>query len=849
MIKIPSRKVSVSWLVKMAWRDSRRNRGKLSLFVLSIIIALASLVGINSFKENMKDEIDSKAMELLGADLEVSTRQAWTEEQQSLLDSLKGEEAYQTLFASMVYFPRSIATRLVQVRALTGDYPFYGSIETEPAWAARDLPNGNYALVDEKLMMQFDVELGDDVKIGETNFKITGKLRSIPGQSGMSTTISPVVYIPGRTLEATGLIKKGSRVTRSIFYKLDSPENLTAFLEEKKARLEELNIRYDTIDEKKEDTTRAFENLTTFLNLATFIALLLGSIGVASAVFIYLKDKKELVAILRCLGVKGKEAFLIYLIQVISMGFIGSAAGCLLGIGMQYYLPQLLADMLPVQLTPTFYWEVPLIGMALGMTITFLFGLAPLLSLRSVSPLLSIRESFSHESKKTKAYDWLIYGLLIIMLYGFSYFQMREWLQALYFVLGLGVAFAALFGLSLVLMIAAKKMSKAGWSYTLRQGIANLHRPNNQTTILVLTIGLCVTLFTTIMLARTSILEQMKLAGADERPNMVVFDIQTHQKEEVKTVTLDYDLPVLQDVPIVTMRLLEVNGISKKEAEKDSTFEFPDWAYNREYRVTFRDSLIASEEVTQGKLQKKVGPNDSIFVSMAEGFSESLKINIGDELLWNVQGAIFKTYVGSFRKIDWRRVQTNFLVLFPTGVLEQAPQFHVLVTKATDQGVSAKYQQAMVRFFPNVSIIDLELILETVEEVLGQISYVINFMALITLLTCAAVLIGSIVISKGNRIKESVLLKTIGAQSHMVLKITLIEYLALGAVATLSGLILANILGYLLLEYVMETVYIFDWVAIFAVAVSMTLGTTLIGLSNIRTILRKSPLEVLRSAY
>ncbi|MEP2510057.1 MAG: FtsX-like permease family protein, partial [Reichenbachiella sp.] len=275
--------------------------------------------------------------------------------------------------------------------------------------------------------------------------------------------------------------------------------------------------------------------------------------------------------------------------------------------------------------------------------------------------------------------------------------------------------------------------------------------------------------------------------------------------------------------------------------------DIPSWVFNREYRVTFRDSLINSETLVEGELQSKVeSPGDSIFVSVSEGFAKGRDWKIGDELLFNVQGALIKTYIGSLRKVDWRRVQTNFLLVFPTGVLEQAPQFHVLVTKVDKSDVSARFQQAVVRLFPNVSIIDLELIIKTLEDILNKVSFAINFMAGFSVLTGLIVLAGSVVLSKTQRVQESVLLRTLGARSYQIFWITCLEYFALGAIASLAGLILAHSFSWLLAKFVFENDFLFSTYYTVLIFLSVTLGTIMIGLFNIRPVLKKSPLEILR---
>ncbi|MEQ8469946.1 MAG: FtsX-like permease family protein [Marinoscillum sp.] len=830
----------------MAWRDSRKSKGKLMLFILSISLGIAALVGITSFRENLLKEIDQQAKTLIGADIEVKGNQPLPDSLMLAFYELAPEMSRETYFASMVYFPRTDGTRLAQVRALSGAYPYYGEIETEPASASREFQKGQFALVDEKLMIQYNVEIGDSVKVGEQQFEVIGKLQKIPGQTEIGATAAPVVYIPYNTLDQTDLLQKGSRVNYLSYFQFSDKVDTTGKWSKLVQVADKQGYQIDDIEERKEDTGRAFKDLTNFLELVAFTALLLGCIGVASSMYVYSREKVAIVATLRCLGMRSAQAISIFLIQVGIFGFIGSALGSLLGVGLHVYLPILVKDFIPVDLVPSFSWLSVLSGIAIGVVVSVLFALISLVSLRNVSPLQAIRSD--SESTKFKL-DWMqVYVGIVILafLLLLVYLQIRSLWDAAIFTFGLFLAIVilGLIGRGLAFMI--KKVLPDSFPYAWRQGLSNLYRPHNQTSLLITTLGLGTAFIATLLFMQDLLVGRVTITGANDRPNTILFDIQTPQKDDVRQLTLDYDLPVLQEVPIVTMRVEEINGVTKREAEQDTTNHMPDWAYNREYRITYRDSLIDSETLIEGEWIGNTSPGDSIFISVASGYAENLDLKLGDEILFNVQGALIKTYVGSFREIDWRRVQTNFLVLFPTGVLEKAPQFHVLITRIQNNNLSARYQQAVVRSYPNISIIDLELILKTLEDILGKIAFVIQFMAFFSIGTGVIMLISSIVLSRFQRMRENVLLRTIGASSRKLWTIIFAEYFFLGSIGALSGILIATIITTLLGKFVFEFVFIPDFVQILLLTLAVTMMTVFIGLFNSRDIIRQSPLEVLR---
>ena len=603
----------------------------------------------------------------------------------------------------------------------------------------------------------------------------------------------------------------------------------------------------ETIEERKRETGQAFSNLSNFLELVAFTALLLGCLGVASAIHVYVKSKVQSVAVLRCLGMKARQAISIFLLQVVGFGFIGSLLGSLLGLVIHLYLPEVVKDFVPIDITPTPYWPAIFIGLLLGLLISFLFGLLSLVGLRKISPLSAIRLGFDNPKfKLDKALIPIVSGIgLFIFLT--IYWQIESLYQSLIFSSVLVGAIAVLFGIGKGMSWLTRKLVPAGLPYVWRQGFSNLYRPNNQTVILITTLGLGTAFLATLYFMQDLLVERVSLAEKGERPNTILFDIQSDQKEALRDLTLDYDLPVMQEAPIVTMRLLEINGYNKDQAYNDSTVTIPDWAYNREYRVTYREDLIDSEELVEGKWIGHIKPSDSIFISISKGYAENLNLSLGDELLFNVQGALIKTYVGSFREVDWTRVQTNFLVLFPSGVLEKAPQFHVLVTRIDQTEISARYQQAVVRSYPNVSIIDLELILKTLEDVLGKVAFVIQFMAFFSIGTGLIVMISSIILSRFQRVKENVLLRTIGASKKQLWAIATAEYFFLGAISAISGIFLAAVFSTLLGQFVFEFTFIPDYAKIALIFFAVSTVSVFIGLMNNRKVVSQSPLAVLRS--
>jgi len=835
------------WLMLMAWRDSRRNFSRLLLFGSSVILGIAALVAIYSLGDNLRRNVDLQAATLIGADLEISGNRPPTAEIQHVIDSIQGERSEERSFASMIYFPEGKGTRLVQIRALEGEFPYYGKLETAPSDAQKSFRRHPAALIDRSLMLQYNVKPGDSVMIGELGFVIEGSLLKAPGQTGLSASVAPVVYIPLKYLAQTGLLQKGSRISYNYFIRFSKTVNAEQLVKKIERRLEANGYSYETIETQKLDTGRSFRDLTYYLELVGFIALLLGCIGVASAIHIYIREKIGMIAILRCLGARSSQAFLIYLIQIVGIGTICSVTGTALGTVIQQFLPYLLEDFIPFEFSTSISWAAIGQGFTLGIIISVLFALLPLVSIRKISPFNTLRLSFEHNRPVRDPLRWAVYAMIVLFVYFFMYLQLHDWKKAIVFMLGISAAFLVLAGMSGLLMWLVRRFFPVSWNYVWRQGLSNLYRPNNQTFLLIMAIGFGTAFICTLFFVQSILINRVKLTSSGDQPNLVLFDIQPDQKNELLKIAKEHGLPARPTVPIVNMRLEQVNGLKAADAQEDTTKETSMRLFSREYRVTFRDTLTRYEKVTAGTWRGNAEPaSGTIYISIEKGFATRFRLNLGDTLSFNVQGALINTVIGSFREVDWNRIQANFLVVFPKGVLEEAPQFHVFLTHVPSDESSVRFQQTIVKRFPNISVIDLALVLSVLDDIMARIAFVIKFIAGFSIMTGLVVLVTSVLISKYQRIQENVLLRTLGASGKQILLIAALEYIFLGSMAAITGMLLSLGGSWALAHYSFETRFIPEILPIVLILVSICAITVIIGLANSRGILNRPPLEVLR---
>ncbi len=836
----------LAFLCRTAYRDSRKNRSKLALFMSSIVLGVAALVAINSFNYNLRKEIDKEAATLLGADLAASANRPAEPAVLNILDSLPAEKAREMELLSMSYIPKTDETQFIRLKALEGNFPFYGKLKTVPEDAAQSFRTGSSALVDESLMLQHGLVPGDSIKLGKLMFEIKGRLAGAVGSVGMASSMAPAIYINIASLDSTGLVQPGSLVNYAYYYKLPEGFNIQKWKDNRKSQFRSDQLSVETIQDRKKNLNQAFGFLNYFLNLVAIVALLLGCIGVASSVMIYVRAKTNSIALLRCLGMKPVDAFLVYFIQISVLGVIGVAGGVVLGALIQSVLPLILQDFLPVQVNISLSPRAILEGFFVGLSITTLFSLLPLVSIRKISPLRTLRSAFDEAEDGRDYLRWLIYGAIIVVLTIFLWILTSSILTGLIFVAGIIIAYLILNGFAAVVIKILRISIPVNAGFVFKQGLSNLFRPDNQTRTIMVTIGMGTAVLTTLLILQSILLNNVTLMDEGKQPNMILYGIETNQMEELKQLTIQSALPVLQEVPVVTMKIDGWQGRTKTEWLKDSLMTAERWAVNREARVTYRDTISEDEKLISGSLKKYTGQGDSIFVSLGTTFADAMDVGLGDEIVFNVQGTRLVTYVGSLREIEFRNLSTRFFIVFPIGVLEDAPQFGVLVTKTPDNTTMTKYRGDVVKAFPNVSVVDLTTILQSVNNILKKVTFIIQFMAIFSLLTGLIVLISSLTLSKYQRLKESILLRTIGATKAQIIKINATEYAFLGILSAGTGVVISLMSSYLLTRFQLKLDFYITWWPVFGIMAGLVMITMFIGMLNSRDVVNNTPLEVLR---
>jgi putative ABC transport system permease protein len=868
-------------LARLTWRESRTMRSRLLLYMSSVSLGIGALVAIDSFSTNVLASVADSSRSLLGGDLALLSRQPLAASAAQLADSLEhagAREALVTTFPSMAALRRSGRTRLAQIRAVSDAYPLVGLVETDPASAWTALRAGERAVVDPSLLATLDARIGDSLTLGYTRFEIVGTIRAVPGDAGIAAAIAPRVFIPDRDLAATQLLVAGGRADYKTLIALrPSAGPVPArWLARERRGLAPQRVRIQTVADAEANLTNGIKRLTDFLGVLGVVALLLGGIGVASGITAFVARKIEAAAILRCLGATGRQVLAIYLTQAAAMGLVGAAIGVLLGVGIQLVLPSAVRDFLPTGVSIEIVPRAMLIGLVTGLWIALLFAIRPLLALRRVSPLQALRRHVETAAATgaTRRLDpavWAAGAAIAATLIAIAVARAPTPRMGIATAVGIGVVLGILWLAAGALAALARRLPRARWPYVVRQGIANLHRPANQTRAVVLALGFGVFLISALALVQSALLHEFAATTASSRANLLLFDVQDDQARATDSIIRSGGSQIVEQTPIVTMRIASINGTpvsvaSPEPADSDTTDtgsgsatprresrragapRRAGWALRREYRSTYRDTLVSSERLVAGRWTGHRASTDSIApVSFEAEVAKELGVTIGDRITWDVQGVPVESRITSLRDVDWARFEPNFFAVFPDGVLEQAPKQYVFLADAPSPAVTASLQRSIGERFPNISSVDLSLIRDTVNGILRKITLAIRFLTVFCLLMGIPVLFSAVAATRRDRIRESVLLKTLGASRTQVTRIMVAEYAMLGVLASIAGMILSVGGAWLLVHFVFETPFVPDVAPALFIALASAVLTIVIGVAGSRSAFASTPLEMLRA--
>jgi putative ABC transport system permease protein len=804
--------VKPRFVIAMLRRELRSAARRFGFYGSCMAIGIAVVVSLHSLREAVNEAVDLRSKELLGADLRLESRDPFGSEVLAAIDTLDRAALQRptrvTRLGSMALAEGSGRSRLVDLVAIDGVYPIYGAVWTEPADRWHEFAEGTgRVFVDTTLLLQLDIAVGDRLQLGSESFEIAAAVKKAPGSFGLQAEVAPRVFMLAGDLARTGLVVEGSLVSHLLYWQLPG-EFAAPWVERHEALLEESRVRVQTVAGYQEDLSEAFGTLTRYLGLVGLAALVLGSIGVAAGVRVFIREKLDGVAMLRSIGASPSDVVALYSGLAICLGLAAGALGVLLCLPLVGSLPSLFGELLPVEVKVGVGPAAMGTGLALSVWATVLCALGPVLDLARVAPLRALRRDFDSGAPDAARGRVVVSIAVAISLLLASVWQAGSWRVGGAFALGLGATVALLGLAAFAVTRLLRRHPPRRFSYWARQGIANLFRPRNHTLPTTIAIGFALFVVATVHAVQRNVLEQMAVDTRPDRPNFVLFDVQRDQIEGVEGLLAEHGAGITDQAPLVSARLAAVKERSRAEylGEEDLSRELR-WGLQREYRLTYADTLRDSEELVAGRWWQPgevKGTDPSYPVSLERDLANSLGVGVGDRLRWRIQGVEVETTVANLRQVDWGRMATNFFVVFPPVALEDAPQSTVLLAHLGSEPARAEMQRDLVGRYPNVSALDATLILSSLDTMLEQIGIAIRILSLFTLATGIAILIAASMAARSERVEEARLLRVLGASRRLLRRIVATEAIVLAALAAGVGGGLAIIASGLLVVYAFE---------------------------------------------
>ena len=872
----------------MAWREIRGSWRQFVFFLACLAVGVGAVVGIDLFATNVESLILRDARSLLGGDLEIRAAHQLSESGRETLDDLRGRHVAVTHVRELVGMaavpveehsrqPGTQSTQLVELKAVEEQYPLYGQVEMSPhqslhdALAPLDCPSLPCfgAVVQESLLISFGLQLHDHLKIGQAWFAVTGILVKEPDRVASAFSLGPRVLISRQALQATELVKPGSRVRER--YLLRVPESLALgpLRGELQGRLGPEGAGVSSYRDAQPRIRRFLDQLTIYLGLIGLTSLFVGGIGIACTIHGFMRHKLTTVAILKTLGADAGLLIRVYLLQSLFMGLLGSMGGVALGIGLQRLLPALLGELIPVAVS-SHVTVLPLSkGLLVGVVTTFCFTIWPLLAIREIPPALVFRREVEQHHVPAGSRWKLIRDAVIgvvrdrhrlgtAVMMGCGLTVLAAW-QARSLTLGalFIVAFCAAVILLQVgvwaLLHGLNKLPRPR-SFVIRQALGNVQRPGNFTRGMAVAIGVGVMVIVTVALVKSSLLVALGERIPKDAPTFFFIDIQPDQREAFEAIVLrEAPQAPYRLTPVVRARLKAMDGhVIDPEEHKGKK---NGWYFTREYVLTAlatlpRDNVVVkgawwpadSSDVKQTDARQQ---GAAIRVSVEDQAAVNLGVDVGSTIEFVVQGTPLPAVVENTRKVDWGSFSMNFFMILSPGSLDGAPMTYISSAKV-EPDEELPLQHALVRALPNVTAIKVGDVLANVARLLEQLVWAIQGIALLSMVSGAVVMTAAVSSTRYRRLYESAILKAIGGTRRVVVTSFAVEFALIGGLAGLIGVGLASALSWAILHFFLDLAWavqplVLGWGLLATVGLAVAVGF----LSTFK-ILGEPPLAVLR---
>ena len=852
------------FVLMTALRETRSAWKRLVFFFVCIAIGVGAIVALRSVIQSVRHVLSTEARSLMAADIFVSTDRPWQAGTPERIAARVADipNAARIDSIEMVTMARPAdettgITKVVELRAVQPGFPFYGRLTLQNGRPySHSLLRDNGALVRPELLAQFGLSVGDAIVIGKSQFTVRGVIALEPGRSLSAFSLGPRVLIDYDDLAETGLIAFGSRLSRQMLLRVPDSE-IDALARDLQTELRPQFVRVRSYRDRQEQIGEDFERAENYLSLVGLVIVVLGGIAVSSVTRVFVRQKIKSIAVMKCVGGTSRQILGVYLLQTLAMGVIGSVIGVFLAWVAIAAIPE---DMNQIGVLTVAYGlssSAVAQGIGVGVLVSLLFAMVPLLEVRQVKPSLLLR----HETSGAKR-DWFQIGATVIVagaLVALASWQAASLRVGVTVCLGFIGLTIVLHGVGWLLTRMTRPLARSSW-FPMRQAVLHLSRPGNQTRVILLTVGLGTFFIMGVRGLQVNLLNQFALQIGENTPDMFLVDIQQDQAADMKAFLAERLPPESQPLLIPVLRArVTGKGVNLDEVEDLQGRG----RLSREYTITYRGQLAPNETLIKGHFPTPVmgsdpfssaegGPQDAALpeVSIEEGVVERFGIDVGDVMRFDVLGRPIYARVSGIRRVEWREGRSGgFMFVFGAGTFENAPHWFFAPVRANlqDAAQRGKFTHDLVVRFPNVSVIDLRELLESVRKVFQVVTVAIDVVGSLVIVTGGLILIGAVAVTKFQRVYEAAIFKTLGASSRAMAAMLMVEYGLLGTIAGAIGSFGALALGWGISRFALDIPWRPTLHENLVGTVATSLLITIIGVAASADVLKRKPLAALRA--
>ncbi len=821
-----------SW--RMLWRDWRG--GELTILAVGLVIAVTSITAVGFFTDRIERGLKQQSAELIGADLVITSGRS------DVADYIEDARSHHFQVATTQQF-RSIVLgnerpQLVEVKAVTDGYPLRGALRiSETAFgvdeATTGIPASGNIWVEARLLQLLDLDVGDEVSLGTTTFNIRKVLRYEPDRAGDMFSVAPRVLMNRSDVDATGLISTGALVNYRVL--ISGPRSSIDSYQTAIRHSLRPGEQILTVEEGRPELNTALERAQQFLGLAALISVLLAGVAVATVAYRFTYRHLDTSAMLRCLGASQQTIIQLFTLEMLWLSLLASSVGCILGLLTQFVITELLDQLVLAQLPPPSF-KALFLGYATGIVMLTGFAIPPLLSLRRVPPLRVLRKDVS----ANPVGGWVVYLAVVICMAVLLYWQIGN-LELVTTVLGGIIATLLVLALAAYVLILVLNGLRGQVGVAWRFGLANISRRPASSVIQIVAFGLGIMVMLLLSTVRSDLLNDWQRSLPDDAPNHFVINVQPDQVEGISDYFNQRGVSNTKLYPMVRARLMEING--KPARTSDYASERAKHMITREFNLSWAEQMQVDNTLVEGSWWSRDDFGTPL-LSLESSLAKTLHLQMNDVLGFDINGTVIDFTITSLRSVDWDTFNINFFTVVPPGVLEDKPANWV-----TSVYLDAEQRQQLgelVRLFPNITLIDVDIIMQRVRGIMDRVTLAVEFIFLFTILAGLAVLYAAIQANQDERRFENAVLRTLGARKKTLVLGLIAEFATLGALSGLLAGLSATTLAWLLAEIIFKFEYHFDITVALTGVLSGTLIVVIAGMLGTHSVLTHPPVETLR---